>query len=294
MASLRAHLLFNILMPLLQLKRRYAPPVSAAALQQRRPSPAAAPRDAVATTFRGQPIYRLRPATSWQTPALLYLHGGGFINPITRHHWRLIRQLVRDTGAPCDVPLYPLAPEHSLEEMLDYAYALWTRPGYTSRRVIVADSAGALLALRLTQQLRDENAPLPVALMLICPCLDLTFSDPLSQQLDAVDPMLSATGLPDVGRIAAGALEPTDALISPLANSMAGLPPMLVFSAGRDVLAPDAQRLITAVQEAGGQVESLHRADMVHVWPLLPIPEAKAARQRIAAFVAGAGKTDLV
>lgn len=282
MASLRARLLFNRVMPWLKMKQRYAPPLDAATLLARRRKACSPPREATQRAFRGRPVLRLGHGAE---PTMLYLHGGAFVNPITRHHWRLITQLVRDTGGTCDVPLYPLAPEQTLDDMLAFTSAFWRDHTWPQPPVIVADSAGTLLALRLAQSLRDAGAPQPAALVLISPCLDLTFSDPRSKDRDAVDPMLALAGLPHVGRIVAGPRALDDPAINPLLCGLQDLPPMLVFSAGRDVLWPDAVRLVEGVRAAGGQVAQVDAPEMVHVWPLMPIPEAASARARMAEFV---------
>lgn len=285
MVSIRARLLFDLIMPLLGMKRRYMPPLDGAELLRRRRRPATAPAGAQISTFRGRDIVHV-PAGETQQPApLLYLHGGAFVNPITPHHWRLISELTQRTQRGCDVALYPLAPEQQLDDIIHFIEALWAQRYASRPPVIVADSAGTLLALRLAQTLRDSGQPQPAALVLISPCLDLTFSDPRSRPLDARDPMLALRGLPAVSRVVAGSRAPDDPGLNPLLCGLTGLPPMLVLAAGRDVLWPDAVRLVEGVRAAGGEVTLLEQPEMVHVWPVMPIPEARTARASIAAFV---------
>lgn len=52
---------------------------------------------------------------------VLYLHGGGYVHPLTADYWRLVRALSAD-GAPAPaevvVPAYPLAPDATIDEVL--------------------------------------------------------------------------------------------------------------------------------------------------------------------------------
>ena len=285
MASIRARLLFDLIMPLMGMKQRYMPPLDGEVLLRRRRRPGAPPAGAQISSFRGRDIVHVPAGEARQPAPLLYLHGGAFVNPITPHHWRLINELAQRTQSSCDVALYPLAPEQQLDDITDFVEALWAQRYASQPPIIVADSAGTLLALRLAQTLRDAGQPRPAALVLISPCLDITFGDPRSRPLDARDPMLALSGLPAVSRVVAGTRDPDDPSLNPLLCGLTDLPPMLVLAAGRDVLWPDAMRLVEGVQAAGGEVTLMEQAEMVHVWPVMPIPEAREARAAIAAFV---------
>jgi acetyl esterase/lipase len=143
--------------------------------------------------------------------------------------------------------------------------------------ILMGDSAGGGMALALAQHLRDSARPLPVRLILISPGADMTFSDPRQQALARVDRMLDIPALVVAGRWYAGALPLDDPKVSPLFGSLAGLPPIAVFTGTHDLLNSDARRLhAKAVQE--GATLSLHEYEgMFHVWPLTPIPEARHA-----------------
>lgn len=57
---------------------------------------------------------------------------------------------------------------------------------------------------------------------------------------------------------------------------------MALFVATRDLLGHDTLNFAARVHQAGGALE-LHQGEgMVHVWPLLPVPEARVARAAIA------------
>lgn len=83
---------------------------------------------------------------------VLYLHGGGYVHPLTRDYWRLVRAL---SAAPAEVvvPAYPLAPAAHVDDvvprLVDLARELGDLP-----LVVVGDSAGGALSLVLARHLR--------------------------------------------------------------------------------------------------------------------------------------------
>ena len=66
---------------------------------------------------------------------------------------------------------------------------------------------------------------------------------------------------------------------------MTGLPPTSIFTGTNDLLLPDSRRLLEACTAAGTPCELIEGPRMQHVYPLLPIPEAKAALESIVALI---------
>lgn len=58
------------------------------------------------------------------------------------------------------------------------------------------------------------------------------------------------------------------------------------FSGTRDILNPDARALVSAATRVGVEVSYYETPDMIHIYPLLPLPEAKFARQVIKEILA--------
>ena len=296
MVSLRAVLVYDLLMPLLRTKRRYDVAFDGAGLRANvwtaQPPPASPAGVRIEhETLLGRPLYRLRPAARTPQRRLFHVHGGGFVKPITRHHWRLLVDLCKRLDAEVVVPFYPLAPEVGIEAMVTAVEATFDAAMGAGCDTLIGDSAGAYLALRLAQRLRDRELPAAVTnLVLISPCLDLTAGGggPITRRLMALnrrDPMLD---LPVIRRVLALAAAPhaaDDPALDPLSAGVGGLPPMLVLGAHRDIAFPDAERLVRAVEVAGGDIEFLEGPGMAHVWPLLPVPEARSARRAIADFI---------
>lgn len=72
-----------------------------------------------------------------------------------------------------------------------------------------------------------------------------------------------------------------DPRVSPLFASQENLPPTIVFSGDREILHSDALRL----KQKNPSVEHRAYPEMMHVFPVSPLREAKQALDEAAAFI---------
>ncbi|MFD7627916.1 alpha/beta hydrolase fold domain-containing protein [Streptomyces sp. NPDC059851] len=246
----------------------------------------------VSRTFVGAwPVYEVSPRGAEPTARVLYVHGGGYIHELVRPHWTMIRTLVTQAQARVVVPAYILAPRGTADRTVPVAADLLSgliEGGGAGGTVLIGDSAGAGLALAAAQRLRDRTGAQPSRIVLISPWLDLTMSHPDQPALEADDPVLARPGLLEAGRLYAGTLAADDPQVSPLRGSFTGLAPMTVFTGTRDVLSPDSRELLRRAREVGSEVEFHEEPGLPHVYPLLPVPEGRAARDRIVELIRAA------
>ena len=94
------------------------------------------------------------------------------------------------------------------------------------------------------------------------------------------DPWLSVPWLKVCGRSWAGDKNPDDYHISPINGDMEGLHNILVFSGTKEVFYPDLMRFFSLIEQNETN-ELIVGKDMMHVYPLMPIPEAIPAREKI-------------
>ncbi|HVE25198.1 MAG TPA: alpha/beta hydrolase [Sporichthya sp.] len=195
---------------------------------------------------------------------ILYFHGGGYVVGSTRSHRPAFARMATATGLPVLGLDYRRAPEHPFPAAFDDALAAYraVRAGGTpaDRIVLGGDSAGGGIALGLALALRDAGER-PRAVALVCPWVDLG-ADASWRASTAPDPLLtpgdlSLFALDYVG----GASE--DPRVSPLRGDLAGLPPLIVHTAGDDPLRADGLELVTRARAAGVTVE--HR-DYPGLW----------------------------
>ncbi|MEV6950554.1 alpha/beta hydrolase [Streptomyces sp. NPDC051183] len=245
-------------------------------------------------TFVGAwPVYDASPRGAEPTAQVLYVHGGGYINELVRPHWSMIRTLVSEARARVVVPAYILAPRGTADRTVPVAADLLSgliASGGAGGTVLIGDSAGAGLALAAAQRLRDRTGAQPTRIVLISPWLDVTMSHPDQAAIEPVDPVLARPGLREAGRLYAGNLAADDPQVSPLHGSFAGLAPLTVFAGSRDVLVTDSRELLRRARAAGAEVDFHEEPGLPHVYPLLPVPEGRAARERIVALVRAAAE----
>ncbi|WP_218566809.1 alpha/beta hydrolase [Vallicoccus soli] len=247
--------------------------------------------------------YTVAPPGGDFTHAVLYLHGGSYINEITSQHWSFIARLV-EAGARAEVPIYGLAPQHTYREayplLIDVYRDLLGDLGSDDAEAraggsdgvgvsVVGDSAGAGLALGFAQSLQAARLPQPRQLVLLSPWLDLTLSNPDILRVQRRDPWLSRVGLLEVAKAWSGGDDPTDFRLSPLNGPLAGLPPVAIYVGTRDILHPDAVKLRDRLEAAGVPVRLEVAKGAFHVYVLAPVPEGRRAASTIVRDLAPAG-----
>jgi acetyl esterase/lipase len=261
------------------------------------PAPASVRRAAVVTTrpLAGGAVTRVEPHRRTPGLELLYLPGGAYTQPMVAGQWWIVRELVRRTGASVTVAHYPLAPEHTVEEALPFLDAVHAQvhpqvtagPG-TRRLVLAGDSAGGGLALVQALRLRDAGGPLPDALLLLSPWVDVRLSTPDAWTRQRLDPTLRVPGLRAMGAAWAGGRSTADPLVSPVTADLTGLPPTTVVVGDRDVFHADVLTLVARARAAGADVELVDAAGGFHVYPgAFWTSEARTALDRLAARTLG-------
>ncbi|MFE9631084.1 alpha/beta hydrolase fold domain-containing protein [Streptomyces sp. NPDC006463] len=248
----------------------------------------------VSRTFVGAwPVYDVSPRGTEPVAQVLYVHGGAYVGELVRPHWAMVRTLVTRARARVVVPAYILAPRGTADRTVPVAADLLSgliASGGAGGTVLIGDSAGAGLALAAAQRLHERTGARPCRIVLISPWLDVTMSHPDQAGIEAADPVLALPGLREAGRLYAGTLAADDPRVSPLNGSFEGLAPLTVFSGTRDVLSTDSRELVRRARAAGVEVEFHEEAGLPHGYPLLPLPEGQAARDRIVELIRSAAE----
>lgn len=215
---------------------------------------------------------------------LLYLHGGAYVLDLQEIQWNLVAGLLKRVDAEVIVPIYPLGPEASWREttsaVREQYLALVEKHG-NENIIVCGDSAGGGLALLLAQAMRDEQGRQPQALVLFSPALDVSGSGPDQPMLEKRDPALSLEMLRLIQPMWLKGLSPQDPRVSPLFASQNNLPPTIVFSGDRDILHSDALRL----KARNPEIDHRSYPEMMHVWPVSPLTEARQALDEAAEFI---------
>jgi epsilon-lactone hydrolase len=237
----------------------------------------------------GVRCYRLSPRGGGGPPGapsgeVLYLHGGAYVGEISAHHWRFLARLVRAARATITVPTYTLAPKADASEVVAQVAGVQRA---LLAPVLMGDSAGAGLALAVTQSLLPHGLAGPRELVLLSPWVDATMTNPEITAVAPRDPLLGIQAVALAGALYAGPDGPAGPLASPINGDLAGLGHVTILIGTRDVFLPDTRRLRDGLEAAGTQVTYVEEPDMLHDWMLLPIPEAARAIERLAGTLAG-------
>lgn len=258
--------------------------------QTHRPPPFLARRLAISEhAVGGFPVYEVRPAGGVRTrQRILYLHGGAYCFEITSYHWALIAEMAERLGAHVTVPIYPLAPEHDFHAMFGMAmqvYEQMLKDAPADDIAFMGDSAGGNMAVVMTMMAAERGLDLPARHVLISPGLDVSLRDPAVYEIEKLDPFLGIPGGLEAIRHYSAGLDRTDWRISPIFGNLTVLPPTLILTGTRDLLYPDTASFAAKARAAGAEVELVVEPGMFHVWPLIDMPEARRARDRIVAFL---------
>lgn len=238
----------------------------------------------------GFPVTTLTPLRGGTGCQLIYLHGGAYVNGIVGAHWSMIGAIIKNTGATVIVPSYGLAPRYTAADaypLLEtvYAHAVADAPG--APVYLAGDSAGGALALGLAIHLRDKALPEPAALFLFSPWLDASMSNPDAAALVKKDVMLDIPGMAWCGQQWAGDQDVRDPLISPIFDTLEGLPPTFIYQGGHDILLADVEKFAAKVKAAGLPLTVHIEPKGFHVYMgVVCAPESRKVLRQLASVMA--------
>ncbi|KAL0468408.1 Alpha/Beta hydrolase protein [Neurospora intermedia] len=224
-------------------------------------------------------LYRFTPAaaaaaTPGPRAAVLYHHGGGFVQNTVVQFRKEIKRYAHGSGLTFYAAEYRVAPEHPFPTPFDDCYSAleWLHANAASEQIdpariaLLGVSAGAGLAAAVALKARDDNVSPPIKkLVLAYPMLDdrtyLPEDHPLS-------PYLMWNGA--ANRIAWGAYAGADGVkeISPYAaparaKDLSGMPPTYIDCGELDLFRDEDVEFAARLLKAGVRVE-------LHLYPGVP------------------------
>lgn len=204
------------------------------------------------------PARLYRPAWDGPAPALVYLHGGGWVLGDVDSYDPVVRALAAASGVAWLSVGYRRPPADPFPAALDDTVAAvrWTvrnaaALGLDPRRIGVAgDSAGGQLAAAAAGTLRAAGPDRPVLQVLLYPALDLRAVPPPLPDPDGLAP--PRDGVDRALRAYLRGADRTRPDVSPLLDpDPAGLPPAVIATAEHDRLRPQAERHAARLRAAG-------------------------------------------
>jgi acetyl esterase len=240
-------------------------------------------------------IYHGVGAPNADAPALLYLHGGGWVVGTLESHDEICRWFANIGACIVFCPDYRLAPEHkfpagledcvsALAYMVEQARAFGIDP---DRIAVAGDSAGGNLAAVLSLLSRDGVARKISAQLLLYPNTDAGQTADSYVRFSAGYGLTTSTMRWFRDHYVRDAADIADWRVSPLrVGNIADVPPAFVAIAGHDILADEGEAYARRLAEAGVPVIPRRWHDQIHGFVSMGrhIP---AARRAVEEAVAG-------
>jgi epsilon-lactone hydrolase len=237
----------------------------------------------------------VRPAESKSKKAILYFHGGGYVIGSAQGHRPHVAKFVNGSSVAALVFDYRLAPEHPFPAALDdaiTAYQFLLAQGLAHSDIIfMGDSAGGGLCLATLLKLKDQGIPLPAAAVALSPWTDLKGTGESLRTNEKVDLLTWRESWTVFAKYYAAENDPSLPWISPLYGNLHGLPPLLIYVGGDELLRDDSTRFAEKALAAGVDVTLKIGPGMFHCYPVCSplFPEAKLAMEEICEFLKDVG-----
>jgi acetyl esterase/lipase len=235
----------------------------------------------------------VRPKTAkGKLPAIIYMHGGGWILGNKNTHDRLIRELANGTQAALVFVNYTPSPEAHFPVAIEQGYAVLE---YIAKHgnllqldqqqiAIVGDSVGGNMATVLTMMAKDRNGPKIKQQILFYPVTDANFNTGSYKQFTN-GPWLTKKSmewfwdayLPNKNERKKSYASPLQATI----EQLKGLPPALIIVDEHDVLRDEGQAYARKLMQAGVPTTAVVFLGTIHdfvmLYPLKNTPETRGA-----------------
>jgi acetyl esterase len=227
-------------------------------------------------------------------PAILYMHGGGWVLGNAQTHDRLVRELAVGTRAAVVFVEYDRSPEAHYPVAIEqgYATAQWiVREGAANRldpeRIAVAgESVGGCMTAALALMAKERGDVRFLQQSMWYPVTDASM-DTESYEQFAEGYFLTAEGmawfwdayLPDVERRS----EPYASPLRASDEQLAGLPPAFVIVDEADVLRDEGEAYAARLRSAGVEITTVRYDGITHDFMMLnPLSNTRATRAAVA------------
>ena len=223
-------------------------------------------------------IYYFNEKSSSDT-LMFYIHGGAYVNTFTKYHFRLIRKIIKMTDIRVISPNYDLIPFSDATKMNEYLVKTYLNiidKNNYKKIVFMGDSAGAALCLTTYLTLLKMGKRTPDRSILLSPCVDISLPNPLTYEYEKVDPWLYLDRINTCAEIFANGLDKKNYIASPTYAEVDKLENLTIFLGTKEILYPDITDFYDKLDKNKNN-ELIIKKNMIHVYPLLPIREAKEA-----------------
>ncbi|WP_394126497.1 alpha/beta hydrolase fold domain-containing protein [Vibrio hepatarius] len=189
---------------------------------------------------------------------------------------------------------YSKAPDSPAPAARDDILNVWhklTKTRSADDMVMGGTSAGGALTVAVNQALIKQNAPIPAALYVGTPGMDMTMTGDSRFVNEGLDHILGSWRGMSSAMVGAyiGDLDPSDPVVSPINGSFESFPPVYLITGTRDLLLSDTVRLHRELRRAGvvadlNVYEGQSHGDYAAAFGT---PESKEHYQALSSFLSG-------
>ena len=226
---------------------------------------------------------------------LIDVHGGGFVLDSARSSAGNDAMMAVSIGKRVLSVDYTVAPHGRWQLVTDQvvaAYKAVLAEGYQPHSIgMFGGSAGGDIVPASILKMRDQGIPIPGAVVLMSPCVDLHLIGDTETTLADADPALS--NKEDIFAGFKAYADPSDwnnPYVSPIFGDFTkGFPPVLIQVGTKEMILSDSVRFYQAIKAAGGEAELDVYEGMAHGFQsyMTGTPEQKAAFAEVKRFWLG-------
>ena len=237
-------------------------------------------------------VYRPKGVTQ-TLPAIIYIHGGGWILGNADTHDRLVREITNGAHAAVIFVNYSRSPEAQFPVAIEQSYAVAKYVAEHAlefsvdpeRLAVIGDSVGGDMTAAVTIMAKERGGPKFCYQAMFYPVTDANF-DTASYNTFADGPWLSKKEMQWFWDAYAPKPEdrtmPTASPLRATLEQLQGLPPALLITDENDVLRDEGEAYAHKLMLAGVEVAALRVLGTMHDFMMLnPICETPAVREAI-------------
>ncbi len=226
---------------------------------------------------------------------LIDVHGGGFVLDSARSSAGNDAMMAVSTGKRVLSVDYTVAPHGRWQLVTDQVIAVYKAvlaEGYQPHSIgMFGGSAGGDIVPASILKMRDQGIPIPGAVVLMSPCVDLHLIGDTETTLAGADPALSNKEEIFAGfKAYADPVDWNNPYVSPIFGDFTkGFPPVLIQVGTKEMILSDSVRFYQAIKAAGGEAELDVYEGMAHGFQsyMTGTPEQKAAFSEVKRFWMG-------
>jgi monoterpene epsilon-lactone hydrolase len=244
--------------------------------------------DYLEVTVNALPALWAVPKGAVEDRVIFSVHGGGYVSGSIYTHRKMIAHLAKAVGARALLIEYRETPFPVPLEDTIVGYEWLLDQGIDAEHIaVVGDSIGGGLSVSMALRARELGLPMPAALMLMSPWVDLTVGNETFESNRENEEFFYKEVVAFLASFYLAGTDPKDPLASPLYADLKGLPPTYIQVGGHETLLGESLEFEQKARKADVDVKLEVFAEQLHTFQMAAgySPEADLAIRDLARWV---------